>query len=232
MPISFFGRIIDLIAPRSCAICGCRLVPGEESICTSCNLHLPRTQFSRNPMENEMAQLFWVQLPIERAAALMFYQPKSEACRFIHRLKYEGHSEIGEQMGRLMAEEMGHDGFFDGIDVIVPVPLTRRRERQRGYNQSLKIAEGLSQVTGIPVAQAVIRRKTFFGSQTQKGRWERQANVEKAFELRHGEQINGKHVLLVDDVVTTGATAIACGQQLMQAGDIKISVLSIGFTKA
>lgn len=231
MPISFFSQIIDLIAPRACAICGRRLAQGEDAICTICNLHLPRTHFAQDPKENEMAKLFWVQLPIERAAALMFYQPGLESARFIRRMKYEGHPEIGVHMGRLMAHEMSRDAFFSGIDVIVPVPLAPKRQRQRGYNQSMKIAEGLSQVTGIPIAEAVVSRKTFLGSQTQKGRWERLANVEKAFFLRDGNSISGKHVLLVDDVVTTGATAIACGQQLIKAGHVKISVLSLGFTK-
>ena len=231
MSISIFVRLADFLAPRRCPVCGGRLQVQEETICAQCNLHLPRTGFSRDAFDNEMARLFWVQLPIERAAALIFYTPKAEATHFIHQLKYANQPEIGEQMGWLTAREMAADHFFDGIDVIVPIPLAPKRERERGYNQSLMIARGVSRATGIPVESRAVRRKTYGGSQTQKGRWERRENVTDAFQLVDGRRIAGKHVLLVDDVVTTGATAIACGQQLAKAGNVRISILSLGFSK-
>lgn len=200
-------------------------------MCLSCNLHLPRTHYQDNPYNNEMAQCFYLQLPIERAAALFFYRSHSSVSNLIYDLKYHNRPEIGEQIGRMIAHEFTCAGFFEGIDAIVPVPLARSRQRRRGYNQSMQIAVGVSQVTHIPIENRVVKRKHFKGSQTTKARWERAENVENAFALRRKVSLAGKHVLIVDDVVTSGATVIACATVLKAAGNPKVSVLSIGFTK-
>ena len=135
-------------------------------------------------------------------------------------------------MGRMMGKELLPSGFFDGIDGIIPIPLAKKRQRQRGYNQSVEIARGVSEVTGLPILNQVVRRTNFKSSQTQLGRWERNENVETVFELIDGNAIRGKHLLIIDDVITTGATMIACAQQLVKAGDVKVSVLSLGFAKS
>jgi len=231
-PISFWSRLLDLISPRTCVVCGCRLSVSEETICGKCNFHLPRTGFQHEPYENIMAKTFWGQIPIERAAALFYYEPHAETANILYELKYKNHPEIGEVMGRLMAREFQPEGFFDGIDGIVPVPLARKRQRQRGYNQSYELAKGVSEVIGLPIFNKVIKRCLFEGSQTSKGRWERNENVENVFQLTDGECICGKHLLLIDDVITTGATVIACAKELVKAGNVKISVLSLGFTKS
>lgn len=230
-PISFWHRLLDLISPRVCVVCGQRLSATEEVLCNKCNFHLPRTGFSNNPYENEMAKLFWGQIPVERAAALFHYESHAETANIIYQLKYKDHPEIGPLMGRMMAAELQKEEFFDGIDVIVPVPLTRERLRQRGYNQSEEIAKGVSEITGLPINKDVVKRTVFQGSQTRRSRWERQENVEYAFKLTHGEPIAGKHLLIVDDVVTTGATIIACAKELAKAGNVKISILSLGLTR-
>ncbi|MBO4826679.1 MAG: ComF family protein [Prevotella sp.] len=231
MPISLFSRLLDLISPRRCPVCGHRLQIQEETLCASCNLHLPRTYYCRDAYDNEMAQRFWGLLPIERAAAWIFYTPKAESTHFIHQLKYANHPEIGLQTGRMAAEEMAAEGFFEGIDCIVPVPLAPQRERERGYNQSLMIARGIAEATGIRIERKAVRRVSYGGSQTQKGKWERQENVANAFQLRNARRVSGKHVLIVDDVVTTGATAIACGSQIVKAGNVRISIFSLGYSK-
>ena len=231
-PISFWHRLLDLISPRLCVVCGQRLTVSEETICSKCNLHLPRTGFQQDPYENEMAKLFWHQIPIERATALFYYEAHSETANILYELKYKSHPEIGEVMGRMMAKELQPFGFFDEIDGIVPVPLAKKRLRQRGYNQSLEIARGISEMTGLPIYNKVVRRNAFEGSQTNKGRWERNENVEGVFELKDATAIQGKHILIVDDVVTTGATVIACAQELCKAGSIKVSVLALGFAKS
>lgn len=230
-PISFWRRLLDLISPRCCVVCGKRLAASEEAICNKCNLHLPRTGFSGNPYENEMAKLFWGQIPVERAAALFHYEGHSETANIIYQLKYKNHPEIGPVMGRMLAIELQRDHFFDGIDGIIPVPLTRKRFRQRGYNQSFEIAKGVSEITGLPIYKGVVERTVFKGSQTRRWRWERQENVKLAFRLIDGDSIAGKHLLLIDDVVTTGATITACAKELVKAGNVKISVLSLGLTK-
>ena len=230
--ISFWRRLLDLISPRLCTVCGCRLTVTEETICARCNLHLPRTDFASQPYDNPMTKTFWGQIPIERAAALFYYEAHAETANLIYELKYKDHPEIGETMGRMMARELQLQDFFEGIDGIVPVPLAKKRERQRGYNQSLEIAKGIQEATGLPIYNKVVRRSTFKGSQTQRGRWERNENVAHVFELTDADAIHGKHLLVVDDVVTTGATVIACSKQLVKAGEVKISVLALGFAKS
>ena len=218
-PISFWHRLLDLISPRLCVVCGRRLSATEEVICNKCNY------------ENEMAKLFWGQIPIERAAAFFYYESHSKTANVIYKLKYKSHPEIGPVMGRKVAVEFQRDHFFDGIDGIVPIPLTKKRFRQRGYNQSEEIAKGINEMTDIPIYTGIVKRTVFKGSQTRRRRWERQENVEYAFSLVDGEPIIGKHILLIDDVVTTGATIIACAKELVKAGNVKISVLSLGLTK-
>lgn len=229
--ISFWTRLFDLIAPRCCVVCGRRLSITEEVICLTCNRHLPRTGFQKNPYENEMAKMFWHLMPIERAAALFFYESHSEVCNIIYELKYNDYPEVGVVMGRQMAKEFEESHFFDGIDAIIPIPLAKKRERERGYNQSEKIAEGIHEVTGIPVMDQMVKRSRFDSSQTRLNRWERLENVEHLYQpTQETEQLQGKHILLVDDVVTTGATVLACADCLKHIPHIRFSVVSLGYT--
>ena len=232
MKISFWSRLLDLISPRLCVVCGNRLAVTEETLCSKCYLHLPRTDFGHNLYENVMAKLFWGQIAIEKATALFYYEPHAETANILYELKYKNHPEIGVVMGRMMAKELKNSGLFDDIDDIVPVPLAKKRERQRGYNQSTELAKGVSEVTGLPIANHIVRRTKFVGSQTQRGRWERNENVENVFELIDGNNISGKHLLLIDDVVTTGATIVACAKEMQKASHVKISVLALGFAKS
>ena len=232
MKISFWARLLDLISPRLCVVCGNRLAVTEETLCSKCYLHLPRTDFGHDLYENVMAKLFWGQMAIEKATALFYYEPNAETAQILYEMKYKNHPEIGVVMGRMMAKELMRSGLFEGIDAIVPVPLARKRERQRGYNQSLELAKGVSEVTGLPIANKVVRRTKFVGSQTQRGRWERNENVEDVFELVDSDSISGKHLLLIDDVVTTGATIIACAQEMRKASNVKFSVLALGYSKS
>lgn len=229
--ISFWHRLLDLISPRICVMCGKRLSATEEVICNKCHFHFPRTGYASNPYENEMAKLFWGQLPLERAAALFFYESHAETANIIYKLKYKNHPEIGLVMGRMVAQEFLRDHFFDEIDGIVPVPLTKKRLRERGYNQSEEIAKGISELTGLPIYNDLVKRTIFKGSQTLKSRWDRRDNVEHVFELNNTLPPHVKHLLMVDDVVTTGSTMIACSRQLAKTYGIKISVLSLGLTK-
>jgi len=242
MTTSFLTRLFDLVSPRSCAICGYRLSVHESVLCATCHLHLPFTYYWLSPYDNPMARLFWGRIPLaggvppqrpnslERASALFFYQPHAPASKIIYALKYHGQRSIGTAMGAIAARTMGSD-FFGGIDIIVPVPLTRRRLWSRGYNQSLEIAKGVSAVTGIPVDNELVSRVAFAGSQTKRRLWERTVNVENVFALTAPERAAGRHILIIDDVVTTGATIASCARQLCLAPDVSISVLSLGFTK-
>ena len=230
--MNWITRILDFISPRQCVVCGERLAPTEHSLCSTCLLHLPRTTYQFTPHDNPMAQLFWHLSPVEKAAALIFYEPHSEVAQLIYDLKYHDRPDIGEDMGRLMAGEMQLAHFFDGIDLLLPVPLSRKRLRQRGYNQSEQLAIGISDVTHLPVVTKALRRTHFHQSQTQLSRRERQENVENLFELRDGSMLQDKHVLLIDDICTTGATLLACCDALKAVPGIRLSVLTFGFTKS
>lgn len=179
-----------------------------------------------------MAKSFWGRIRIERATTLFFYEHHSEVSRIIHSMKYFDHPETGELMGRMLAEEAGHDGFFESVDIIVPIPLAKSRQRTRGFNQSEEIARGISEITHIPVCKNAVKRKTFRKSQTEMNRWQRLKNTEDAFKLINGNAVRGKHVLLVDDVVTSGATVISCAQELAKCGDVRFSVISLGYSKS
>lgn len=224
-------RLINLVAPKQCVMCGCRLAVGEDVVCTSCNLDLPRTNYHEKPYDNEMAKLFWGRMPVEKAAALFFYRARSASSRIVYSMKYLGHPEVGELMGRMAAVEFAKSGFFDDVDLIVPVPLAKKRQRARGYNQSMEIARGVSEITRLPIVVDAVVRKSFNGSQTEMNRWQRNENVEDVFTLKDGSRIEGRHVLIVDDVVTTGATVISCANELRRCCDVKFSVMSLGFTK-
>lgn len=230
--ISFWTRLLDLISPRCCVVCGRRLSITEEVICLVCNRHLPRTGFQKDPYENEMVKMFWHLIPVEKAAALFFYEPHSEVCNIVYELKYNDYPEVGELMGRMMAKEFEESHFFEGIDVIIPIPLAKKRQRQRGYNQSEEIAKGIHEATGIPINKKAVRREHFTASQTNLSRWERLGNVEDLFQpTAEAGQLQGKHVLLIDDVVTTGATVLACASCLKNIPGIRFSVLSLGYTR-
>lgn len=230
--IGLLSRVLDVLMPRSCAICGGRLTVSEEGVCAACRLHLPYTRFHLTPEDNDMVRLFWGIIPVERGAAWYYFEPHSQAARLVYGMKYLGKAELGRTVGRTFAEELMVSGFFDGIDTIVPVPLTKSRERARGYNQSRMIAEGIAEATRLPVEQRALHRRIFEESQTRKSSRERRDNVEGVFELRSPECVMGRHVLIVDDVITTGATMMACARELLKAGGVRISVLSIGMTKS
>ncbi len=228
---NWWTRLLDFISPRQCVVCDNRLSPTERSLCSRCLLHLPRTTYQFTPTDNPMAQLFWKLIPIQRAAALIYYEPRSEVARVVYQLKYGDRPDIGEDMGRLMASEMQLAGFFDDIDLLLPVPLSPKRLRQRGYNQSEQLARGISDITHLPIVTKAVRRKHFRQSQTQLNRQQRQENVEDMFQLHDATPLRDRHVLLIDDICTTGATLIACANAVRDVPGIRISVLTLGFTK-
>ena len=232
MMTHWISRLTDLLAPRPCAVCGRRLTPEESTLCMDCLLRLPFTNFEHTPFDNAMARLFWGQLPMEKAAALFYHTPHSPAAQVIYDLKYHSRPQYGRQLGVLTGSRFLPTGFFDGMDAIVAVPLAPARQRERGYNQSDAIVEGLCRATGLPSLARAVVRTGFTASQTQQqSRQERMENVEGAFRLRRPDHVAGHHLLLVDDVVTTGATMLAVGKALQEAGNVKFSLLSLGFTQ-
>lgn len=229
--ISFLSRIINTIAPARCIICGGRLSAGERFFCASCNLHFPRTGYEMQPYDNEMARMFWGRFPIEKCAALFTYHPNTVSADIILSLKYYDRPDYGQELGRLIASQFSKAGFFDDIDAVMPIPLAPNRERSRGYNQSYEIAHGICETTRIPLINDAVSRSKFIETQTRKTRSERNANVEHAFTLVKPEKLTGKHVLIVDDVATTGATVTACAKEIFKAGNVKVSVATAAFAR-
>ena len=231
MNTMFAKRLLDLLAPRCCCGCGARLALTEQYVCTSCLLSVPRTGFASDPYENPMARLYYGRLPVERVAAWAFYSPDNISSRMVKTLKYHGLPALGDLLGRIMGAELQKHHFFDGIDVLMPIPLAPTRLHERGYNQSRHIAQGLSLATGIPIADGVVVRTEFKGSQTRLAHADRQKNVDDVFLLKAPDAVAGSHVLIVDDVVTTGATTMSFGRELLKINDVKASILALTFTK-
>lgn len=231
--MTIFHRISDFFFPRICPVCGGRLSLAEEQVCLECLLNLPRTNYINTPTDNEVKNLFELQIPIERAVAFMRYMPGKDSTRLILAIKYKRGKSLALMLGRMMAEEFSeaNSDFFEGIDVILPTPLTAKRLRDRGYNQSEMIARGIAEVTGISVDAKSVKRLRFSESQTRLSREERRENVKDAFECVMPEDLDGKHILLIDDIVTTGSTILAVANSILKTTkDVTFSVLTVGVT--
>lgn len=171
----------------------------------------------------------WFPSRIEKGISFFHYTPHSPHSRILFELKYHNHPEVGKTMGRMMAEELKATNFFNGIDLIVPIPLSRKKERQRGYNQSDWIAWGISEATGIPTDTTSVVRTKSNPSQTTLDHRQRRENVRDIFAVRHPESLEGRHILLVDDVITTGATMLSCAETIARACRVRFSVLSLAW---
>lgn len=221
----WLSDLINLLFPATCANCGCRLIRGEQHICTSCYVSLPFTRLSGCP-GNSLEQMFWGQFTVARAHAWLKYQAGADSTGLITKLKYGRRPQIGFYIGKVMATELLSTDFFQGIDGIIAVPLHESRQKKRGYNQSDEIAKGISTVTHIPILENVVERSVPNPTQTRLHREERIRSVANIFSLRAPQRIAGKHILLVDDVVTTGATIISCAKELSKAENVTISVMT------
>lgn len=222
--------IVDFFFPRTCRVCGKVLLHNEEYLCMQCMLDMPRTDFAMQP-DNAMAQLFYGKIAVERAVAYFYFSKGSDYRRLIHRIKYHGEKECGLYLGKMMVRELVATSIFEGIDYIVPVPLHRNKERKRGYNQSEWIAQGIADETGIPLCTDALVCRTHRESQTRKGVYDRYLATREAFELRPNSELQGSHVLIVDDVVTTGATLLSCGETLLKGGVNKVSMAVLSAAK-
>jgi ComF family protein len=223
----FWDDFISLLFPRLCYACGNHLLRNENLICTGCYVSIPRTNYHLQD-ENPVAQLFWGRCLIEKAAAFSFYARGSRIRNLIHKLKYTGIKEIGYELGRIYAVPLKASGFTAGIDMIIPVPLHPSKKRIRGFNQSECISTGISDVTGLPVDTDSLIRIVLSATQTNRSRYERWTNVEGIFRVADAGAIRGKHILLVDDVITTGSTIESCVNELLKVEDVKVSVIAIG----
>ena len=219
---------ISLLFPRLCYACGNHLLRNEKLICTECYIQIPRTNYHLED-DNPVAQLFWGRCRIEKAAAFSYYNRGSRIRNLIHCLKYKGIKEIGNELGRIYGLILKDSGFTEGIDLIIPVPLHPSKKRIRGFNQSDLISEGISVVTGLPVDSRSIARISVSGTQTKRSRYDRWTNVDGIFNTNDAETIKGKHILLVDDVITTGSTLESCASELLKTEGVRVSVAALAY---
>lgn len=216
----------SLFFPEYCLGCSGGLFKGEEILCTRCLANLPRTGYLSNE-ENPVKEKFIGRLPIKYGWAFLRFRKTGIVQHLLHQLKYNGHPEVGIRLGKLFGKELTEQGFYSEFDTIVPLPLFASREKNRGYNQSAKFAEGLSESLDIKFNSSCCSRLKNTGTQTRKTRVERWENVELAFSVKDVTEIENKRVLLVDDVITTGATLEACGRQILNSGCKELSIACI-----
>lgn len=190
---------------------------------------MPRTGYHTHT-DNEVARLFWGRIPVRNATSFLVFNKESRYRNLFHELKYKGQDLIGTEMGRLFGLELQGTPFA-GVDMIHPVPLHPDKLRKRGYNQSALIAKGIAEILNIPVMSDLVIRTTETQTQTRKSRYDRWENVRNAFQINYPEALCNKHVLLVDDVITTGATVEACTEALLAISGVTVSIASLGYAK-
>ena len=218
----WLDSIINLFYPRVCAACGEALLKDEKTVCLKCRYLLPKTGYELNP-DNPLAQTFYGRVRFHAVTSAFFFAKSGKVQHLIHELKYKGNKDAGIFLGQQLGETIKNAPLFQDIDYLIPVPLHPKREKQRGYNQSLMIAQGIHEVTGIAIGDKYLIRAVNTATQTKKSAEERYQNVKDIFEVRFADELNGKHVLLIDDVLTTGATLESCAHQLENIPGITIS---------
>ncbi len=219
---------LGLFFPEICITCGDRLVSQERLVCFRCWHDLPVTNYQLTT-ENKVAQIFWGRAMIENATSYFTYRKGSNYQKLIHGIKYKGFKELGFETGRKFGFVLCEAEHFRNVDVIVPVPLHPKKQKMRGYNQSEWIARGMADTMNKTLSSGNLVRKMFTATQTRKNRFERWQNVDGIFEVENPEAFAGKHILLVDDVVTTGSTLEACAFQLLKIENIKVSIATLAF---
>lgn len=239
--VGLFRDLADIIFPRYCVCCDERLTSEEKFICTACLHKIPRVQ-ALDLTGDYVERLFWGRVPVVKANSVFLYV-HGPMSNLVHQFKYKGNKELAVEMGKLMADELAPSGLFEGVDAIVPVPLHASRMRERGYNQSELLAEGIRERTNIPVWNDVVVRVVNNESQTHLSYEERRKNVQDIFQCIHPERLVGKHILMVDDVITYTNTLVALsdailtalgenpnGLQLDGMSQVRISIVSLAYT--
>ena len=221
--------MLHLLFQHVCEGCGTDIIEPTHFLCLRCETSLPKTEFHLYP-NNPIEKIFWGRLPVTSATAQYYFTKSSLMQHLMHQLKYRGNKDLGVYLGRLMGIAFLQSNRFRYIDGLIPLPLFPAKEKKRGYNQATVLCEGIAEILGKPVLKNVIARNTHTESQTKKNRVQRWENMEGRFELINESAIKGKHILLVDDVVTTGATLEACGAELLTTENVQLSVATLCFS--
>lgn len=216
---------LHLLFPHVCTGCGSDILNEQTVLCMRCIDAMPETNFEIHP-DNPIEKTFWGRLPLVAATAQFYFTKESLMQHLMHQFKYKGNKDLGLQLGRMMGDQIQKSGRFNA-DALMPLPLFPAKEKRRGYNQATVLCTGMAEVMNIPVLDKVIIRPQHTETQTKKGRIERWKNMEGKFILSDSMSIQNKHLLLVDDVLTTGATLEACGNELIQAENVRLSVATL-----
>jgi ComF family protein len=230
---SFAGQgmlndFISLIFPQVCVSCGKSLYKNEHSICTYCSYHLPKTNYHADNA-NPIAKIFWGRINIHSASAYYNFGKGGKVQHLIHQLKYRGQKDIGITIGKFYGFDLKKCDDFNTVDMVIPVPLHPKKKKKRGYNQSEFFATGLAHSMNTETDFTSLFRTYDSETQTKKSRFNRWKNVETVFKLKDENLLSGKHILLVDDVITTGATLEACAKTLLKIPGVKISIATIAY---
>lgn len=225
---SYLSHFVDLLFPRLCQACKTSLVGTEELICTNCLFDLPYTNFHQQA-DNIVARQFWGKIPLQYAYALLYFEKGGKVQHLIHQFKYKDMPKIGDRLGQIAGEQLLQVAALTDVDHIIPVPLHRSRLRERGYNQSTHFANGLAQRLQATVLDRTLIRTVRTSTQTRKSRFDRYLNMQEVFALNAPELLHNKHILLVDDIVTTGSTLEACAHELLAVPGLRLSIATIAY---
>ena len=228
MTTKIFTDLFKLFFPHSCRCCGNILLNSEYQICTECILHLPLTNFVdtvNNPVEKKL----WGRVQIEAATSLLFFSKKGNVQKILHEIKYKNNIKLAHFMGNQLGFELKKSNRFDDIDIIIPVPLHRKKQKKRGYNQSEEIAKGIVKHFNKDINITSLLKTTHTQSQTKQNRFSRWKNVSENFSVIDTSMIENKHILLVDDVITTGATLESCTKELLKIPSVKVSIATLAY---
>lgn len=228
--VNFFSELINFFYPDVCAACNNGLYRGENTICTPCLFHLPKTNFHFS-QGNLVEKQFWGKVNVFSATALYYFNKGERVQHLVHRLKYHGDKEVGVFTGRILGTDLLKSDRFVTVDAIVPVPLHAKKLRIRGFNQSDFFATGIAEAMKVPVYSDFLVRLKATATQTRKSRFSRFENVNRVFEVNRKNKSHPSHILLVDDVITTGSTLSACAETLLEIPGVKVSIATIAYAR-
>lgn len=226
---TILNDLLHIFFPHICVGCGTDILDKDAMLCIRCLDRISFANFNRYE-DNLTEKNFWGRIPVVSAGSLCYFTKDSLIRRLMHQLKYRGNKDLGHFLGRMMGASLAASNRFNNIDTLIPLPLFPSKEKRRGYNQSTILCEGIAEVLQLPILRDVIKRVSFTDTQTKKSRIERWENMDGRFELKEPDMISGRHILLVDDIITTGATLEACGQQLLKAEGVTLSIATLAYT--